>query len=80
MIPTPHELLEILRPNAPQDAFRYGHIHTSYTSGRPRVRFDGETAATTETYPRLSGYTPVANERVLLARTGSGFVILGKVI
>ena len=80
MIPTPHELLEILRPAVSQADFRYGHIHTSYTSGRPRVRFDGETAATTETYPRLASYTPVADERVLLARTGSGWIVLGEVV
>ena len=61
-------------------AFRLGTIPSTYTSGRPQVQFDGESAASTRTYPYLGSYTPAANDRVLVAMVGHGGIILGKVI
>ena len=60
--------------------FRLGAIPSDYVSGRPAIIFDGETVATTRTYPYLSSYTPAADDRVLLAMVGNSGVILGKVI
>ena len=65
-----------------QDAprFRLGAIASGYTSGRPQVQFDGESSASTKQYPYLDSYTPAADDRVLVARVGKTWVILGKVV
>ncbi|CAM5794813.1 hypothetical protein [Brevibacillus borstelensis] len=74
------DFLSILTPekNVPSP-FRMGTIPASYTSGLPTVQFDGETKASTKRYPFLEGYTPRAADRVLLARVGHGWVVVGKV-
>ncbi len=61
-------------------AFRLGTIPSDHVSGRPKVLFDGETVASTRTYPYLSSYIPTANDRVLVAIIGHGFVVQGKVM
>lgn len=57
---------------------RLGTIPAGYVGGRPTVRFDGETTASTKTYPYLSSYAPAANDRVALERFGSTWLIIGK--
>lgn len=42
--------------------------------------FDGQTAATTKRYKRLSTYTPSSGARVLVAKIGGSYVILGAVV
>lgn len=75
------EFLYIVRGDESQPSpFRLGTIPASYTTGRPPVLFDGETTASTRTYPYISNYSPTANDRVLLAKVGNGWVIVGKVI
>jgi hypothetical protein len=64
--------------DAPANAI--GTIDPAYTSGRPRVLFDGETVLGGKTYPYLASYTPVASHRVLLAPVGTGFVVLGRIV
>jgi len=59
---------------------RIGTIDSAYSSGRPRVLFDGETVLGAKTYPYLASYTPAASQRVLLAPVGRGFVILGRIV
>lgn len=49
------------------------------TTGGLFVRFDGETAASPRSYKRLNTYTPVIGARVLLARVGSTWVVLGSI-
>lgn len=76
----PEDFLDIVQGgNDKQAAFRLGSVPADYAGGRPRVKFDGETTASTRTYPYLGNYTPAANDRVLVAMVGSGGVILGKV-
>lgn len=75
----PEEFLEILRPGASPPVFKLGAIPAAYGAGRPTVTFDGESTTGTRTYPYLSSYAPAANDRVLLAVVGSGYVVLGKV-
>lgn len=70
----------ITPPNDSPSTFRIGRITSTYTSGRPQVLFDGETIASTRTYPYIASYTPAANDRVLLAKVGNGWVVLGKII
>jgi hypothetical protein len=70
--------LDILKP-----VFIFGTIDPSYSSGRPKVKLDidGVNASIRQKqYPYISSYTPVASDRVLLARTGENYVILGKII
>lgn len=72
----PEDFLDIVQGgNDKQAAFRLGKIPADYAGGRPRVLFDGETIASTKTYPYL---LPVAaNDRVLVAVVGNGYVVLG---
>lgn len=63
----------------PDSPFVLGTIPADYVSGRPRIQFDGESSASTKTYPYLSSYTPAANDRVLLGQAGHGWVVLGEV-
>jgi hypothetical protein len=44
------------------------------------IQFDGETAASSRTYTRLSSYTPSVGDRVLLSRISSTWVVLGKIV
>jgi hypothetical protein len=77
----PEEFLGIIQPKKnDKPAFRIGKIPATYTSGRPMVQFDGESTISTRIYPYLGSYTPAANDRVLIATVGHGWVILGKII
>ena len=59
---------------------RIGTVDSGYSSGRPRVLFDGETTMGQKTYAYLASYTPVASHRVLLAPVGTGFVVVGRIV
>lgn len=61
-------------------AFRLATIDPAYSSGQPRLLFDGDAAPGARRWPRLSGYTPVAGDRVLIAMVSHGGVILGKIV
>jgi hypothetical protein len=77
----PVSFLEIVSPNKGDPiVFKIGTIPATYTSGRPTVKFDGESAASVRLYAYLSSYTPAANDRVLIALVGHSGVILGKII
>jgi hypothetical protein len=56
---------------------RLGTIDPAYTSGLPRITFDGETILSGRGYPWASPYRPVANDRVVLAPVGRSYLILG---
>jgi hypothetical protein len=58
---------------------RLGTVDSGYTSGRPRVLFDGETVLGAKTYPYLAAYSPRPSDRVALAPMGTSYVILGAV-
>ena len=76
------EVLDIIRSVAREEikpTYALGTIPATYSSGLPTVVFDGETAAAVKERPHLSSYTPSADDRVLLARVGNGWVILGRV-
>lgn len=76
----PEQFLEIISPNKEDPSpFRLGNISSTYTSGRPKVLFDGESADSARTYPCLSSYVPAANDRVVLAFIGHVWTVFGKV-
>jgi hypothetical protein len=76
---TPEEFLKFLPLNQSGVAFLIGTIPASYSSGRPTITFDGESTASTRTYPYLNTYTPTAEDRVLIAVVGHSGVVLGKI-
>lgn len=62
-----------------EKTFRLGKISPTYTSGLPKVLLDGDDGVGDVTYPHLFSYTPSANDRVLLIRFGTSYLILGKI-
>lgn len=65
---------------SPPSALLLAKVGT-YTSGAgATLIFDGQTAATTKQYKHLSPYTPEAGARVLVAKIGGSYVILGAVV
>lgn len=60
--------------------FTLGVIDPAYSSGRPRVIFDGDEVVSQKAYSYLSSYTPTANDRVILANIAGTHVILGKIV
>jgi len=75
-IPTASEFTKMFKPKEKEKIIRFAKIDPIYTSGRPALIFDGETAATIKQYPYLESYTPMANDKVMLIKN----VIIGKVM
>lgn len=61
------------------EAFRMAEV-AALSGGRPIVKFYGETKNSQKSYKYLSGYTPAVGDKVIMARTGGTYVILGKVV
>lgn len=76
----PNDLLDVLTPNGGEQTRKLGYVSSSYTSGRPKIRFDGETADSTKGYPFLESYTPAAGDRVALVLFNHSWVVIGKII
>lgn len=78
----PERMIEIITENAIKRIrketvrVRYATIDPNYSSGRPKVQFEGEGAVTLKGYPYLAHYTPVPGDKVQL----TDGVIQGKVI
>lgn len=58
-------------------SFVLGKIDPNYTSGNPKIVFDGETAPSSKRYTKLSSYQVQPNDRVILAKIGRTYVVLG---
>lgn len=58
---------------------RLGKIDPAYSTGLPKVMWDGEANLSTRSYPHLASYSPAADDRVLAVRSGRTWVIVGKV-
>lgn len=54
-------------------------IDPAYTTGNPKVTFEGESTMSGKEYAFLSSYTPVASDRVVLAPLGTSYVIIGSI-
>jgi hypothetical protein len=57
-----------------------GTVTSDYVSGKPKVKFDRDSAASGATYPYLASATFAANDRVLMLKVGHGWVVVGKVM
>lgn len=55
---------------------QFARVDPNYTSGRPRLIFDGESTVSGKAYPYLSSYTPQPNDRVMVVKS----VVVGKVV
>lgn len=80
---SPQELVETLRALGHQEQTQWTAMATVWSGHpggavNPRLVFDGETVATTKGYPRLVNVA--ANQRVLLLRAGSTWVVLGPIL
>jgi hypothetical protein len=56
-----------------------GTVDSGYTTGLPRVKFDGESVTSDKVFAILGSYGPVANDRVALIPVGTTYLIVGKV-
>lgn len=75
---TAEEFVKMLGKQDAVGAFRFGSISSIYATGDPAIQFDGETIESGKTYKCLDCYHPKAGDRVLLARVGGSYVVLGK--
>lgn len=48
--------------------------------GKPLLRFSGEKQESQKEYKFLASYAPQARDKVLLARMGKTYIILGKIV
>jgi hypothetical protein len=55
---------------------QFARVDPNYTSGRPRLIFDGESTVSGKAYPYLASYTPAANDRVMVVKG----VVIGKIV
>ena len=76
----PADFLKITKGDKPKPLYRLGKIDSEYSSGRPKIVFDGEITACEKQYPYLDSYTPTANDRVMLLRVSGSYIVIGKVI
>lgn len=74
------QFLGIVKNNEKTENFKLGKIDSNYTTGRPKVMFDGENIVSEKQYCYLNSYIPIANDRVLLIKISGTFVILGEII
>ncbi len=80
MYDNPGQQLDELREMFASDTGYRMAVVDNITGGRPYIRFYGENAASQKPYKYLLSYTPTSGDKVLVARVGKSYVILGKVV
>ncbi|MBL5830853.1 collagen-like protein [Bacillus sporothermodurans] len=71
------ELVQKLIDKNKTVSFVLGKIDPNYTSGNPKIVFDGETTPSSKRYTKLSSYQVMPNDRVILSKVGKTYVVLG---
>ncbi len=71
------DIIKSLTKKDEKSTYRIGTIADA--TGKPKIRFAGETNASQKRYTFLDSYTPVVGDRVLLARVQGTYVVLGKI-
>jgi len=71
------EIVDIELNKLPTD--KIGRIDPNYSSGLPKIKFDGEAVVSGKGYPCLSSYKPIKNDRVLLRAVKGSYVVLGTI-
>ena len=80
MYDNPGEQIDELRREFATEKPYRNAIVDNVTNNRPYIRFYGENTASQKPYKYLQSYTPVAGDKVLVARVANTYVILGKVV
>lgn len=73
---TPEEFVQFFKNPKETKLIRFAKIDPAYTSGRPRLIFDGESVVTVKRYNYLSSYTPKAGDRVFVLNN----VVIGAIL
>lgn len=71
------EVVHSIIDKQPKD--KIGRIDPAYTTGLPRIIFDGEEVVSGKQYTFLTSYVPVRNDRVYLKYMKGSYVICGKI-
>jgi hypothetical protein len=56
---------------------RIATVDPAYTTGNPKVTFEGESTLSAKGYPFLDSYVPIATDRVVLCPVGTTYMIMG---
>jgi len=67
------------RPSSTDRPVKLAVVDPSYTSGWPKVTFEGESTLSGKLYPHLDSYCPSANDRVVMVPVGTTWLIVGAV-
>jgi hypothetical protein len=66
-------------PSSADRPVRLAVVDSGYTTGWPKVTFEGEGTLSGKQYPHLDSYTPAAGDRVVLVPVGTTYLIIGSV-
>ena len=61
-----------------ESVVKLGTVSSNSTVGSLKIILDGDDEDGDVSYTRLSSYTPVSGDRVLLMRFGTSYIVLGK--
>lgn len=75
---TAEELVRSLNNEEKEMFTRLGRV-ASVSGGKTYIKFDGEDTSGAKGYLKLSSYSPVVNDRVILLRCNGTYIILGKI-
>ena len=75
---TVDDFLKMVNKDAPPQ-FVLGTVDTAYTTGAPRILFDGDTVVSSKKYSCVNSYNPTPGDRVILCIIGGSFVVLGSI-
>ncbi|MDF2534418.1 MAG: hypothetical protein K0R18_575 [Bacillales bacterium] len=72
------DFVSTFKPKELPNEIKFAKVDPNYSSGRPSVIYDVDisTGVLSKPLPRLAGYSPVANDRVMIVKG----VIIGKII
>ena len=66
-------------PSSADRPIRLAVVDPSYSSGWPKITFEGESTLSGKTYPHLDSYSPSPSDRVVLVPVGTTWLIVGAV-
>jgi hypothetical protein len=80
-IPNASELLEQTANPELKSAFRIGTVTELFTTPlfTAKIKFDGEEVASEKQYSYLASYSPIVNDRVIMATIAGTYIILGNI-
>jgi microcystin-dependent protein len=67
------------QPSSADRPVKLAVVDPSYTSGWPKVTFEGESTLSGKLYPFLDSYSPSPSDRVVLVPVGSTWLIIGAI-